>query len=172
MPVALSGSVPIYLIVGAITLIDLCVGIFLVWNFDLARKIPLIGNFIRRIESKGGDILAKKPWVEKLAFTGIVLFVMFPFQGSGAVGATIVGRMLGMDPKKVWYAVIVGAIVGCLIIAYTSAFAMTFLAGIGVAWAVLTVALAVIFLTLAYNYDKWGDWMKEVRDHLDHIPKE
>lgn len=172
IPAAIAQGIHPLLIAGAIAFIDIMVGLFLVWNFDLARKIPLIGNFIRRIEAKGNDILAKKPWVEKLAFTGIILFVMFPFQGSGAVGATIVGRMLGMNPRKVWYAVIIGAIVGCLIIAYTSAFAMTFLMGIGVAWALLTVVLVVIFLILAYNYDKWGDWMKEVRDHLDHIPKE
>lgn len=175
IPAAIAQGIHPLLIASAIAFIDIMVGLFLVWNFDLARKIPLIGKFIRRIESKGNEILSKKPWVERLAFTGIILFVMFPFQGSGAVGATIVGRMLGMDPKKVWYGVIIGAIVGCLIIAYTSAFAMTFLLGIGVAWALLTLALVVIFLVLAYNYDKWGDWVKEVKDHLDpnlknHIP--
>jgi uncharacterized protein YjbI with pentapeptide repeats/uncharacterized membrane protein len=174
IPAAIAQGIHPLLIASAVAFIDIMVGLFLVWNFDLARKIPLIGKFIRRIESKGNEILAKKPWVERLAFTGIILFVMFPFQGSGAVGATIVGRMLGMDPRKVWYAVIIGAIVGCLIIAYTSAFAMTFLLGIGVAWALITVALVVIFLILAYNYDKWGDWVKEVREHLDHLehPKE
>jgi len=163
IPAAIAQGIHPLLIASAIAFIDIMVGLFLVWNFDLARKIPLIGSFIRRIESKGSDILVKKPWVERLAFTGIILFVMFPFQGSGAVGATIVGRMLGMDPKKVWYAVIIGAIVGCLIIAYTSAFAITFLLGIGLAYALLSIALVVIFLYIVYNYDKWGDWVK---DHL------
>lgn len=163
IPAAIAQGIHPLLIAGAVAFIDIMVGLFLVWNFDLARKIPLIGGFIRRIESKGKDILVKKPWVERLAFTGIILFVMFPFQGSGAVGATIVGRMLGMDPRKVWYAVIIGAIVGCLVIAYTSAFAITFLLGIGLAYALMTIALIVIFLVLVYNYDKWGDWVK---DHL------
>ncbi len=161
IPAAIAQGIHPLLIASAIAFIDIMVGLFLVWNFDLAKKIPLIGNFIHRIEAKGSDILVKKPWVQRLAFTGIVLFVMFPFQGSGAVGATIVGRMLGMKPKRVWYAVIIGAIVGCLIIAYTSAFAMTLLLGIGIAWALLTIALVVIFLILAYNYDKWGDWVRE-----------
>ena len=172
IPLAIAEGVNPLLIASAIAFIDIMVGLFLVWNFDLARKIPLIGKFICRIESRGNEILTKKPWVERLAFTGIVLFVMFPFQGSGAVGATIVGRMLGMDPKKLWYAVIIGAIAGCLIIAYTSAFAITFLLGIGLAWAILLVTLVVIFIILFYNYEKWGDWFREVRSHFDQDGEE
>ncbi len=164
IPAAIAQGISPWLVASAVAFIDIMVGLFLVWNFDLARKIPLIGGFIRRIESRGHDILKKKPWVERLAFTGLILFVMFPFQGSGAVGATIIGRMLGMDPKKIWFAVIIGAVVGCFLIAYTSAFAITFLLGIGLAYAVLSIVTVVIFILVIYNYDKWGEWGTWVRE--------
>lgn len=117
MPVALSGSVPIYLIVLAITLIDFCVGIFLVWNFDLTKKIPGVGGFIRKFEKKGGTIIQEKKWLEVLSFIGIALFVMLPFQGSGAVGGAIIGRALGMNPYKVLLGVVIGSFLGALIVA-------------------------------------------------------
>ena len=31
-------------------------------------------------------MLKDLPWLERASFVGIVVFVMFPFQGSGAVG--------------------------------------------------------------------------------------
>ncbi len=161
IPAAIAQGIAPWLIASAVAFIDIMVGLFLVWNFDLARKIPLIGGFIRRIEDKGQDILEKKPWVERLAFTGLVLFVMFPFQGSGAVGATIIGRMLGMEPKKIWFAVILGALIGCFMIAYASAFAITFLLGVNLLYAVLSIVIIAIFVLLIYNYEKFGDWVRE-----------
>jgi len=117
MPVALSGSVPVYLIVIAITLIDFCVGIFLVWNFDLAKKIPGVGRFIKRFEAKGSTIIQEKRWLEVLSFIGVALFVMLPFPGSGAGGGAIIGRALGMNPYKVLLGVVIGSFLGALIVA-------------------------------------------------------
>jgi uncharacterized membrane protein len=108
------------LIALAIASIDIIVGLFLVWNFDFAKKIPILGKFICKLESKGGDLLKKNKYIEALSFVGVTLFVIVPFQGSGAVGASIIGRSIGMNPYKVWAAIITGAISGCLMIAYAT----------------------------------------------------
>jgi hypothetical protein len=106
------------LIAMIIASIDIIVGLFLVWNFDFAKKIPLLGKFIIKLERKGGDLLSKNKYVEALSFIGVTLVVVVPFQGSGAVGASIIGRSIGMNPYKVWCAIITGAISGCLLIAF------------------------------------------------------
>jgi hypothetical protein len=106
------------LIALAIASIDIIVGLFLVWNFDYAKRIPLLGKFICKLENKGGDLLSKNRFIDTLSFVGVTLFVIVPFQGSGAVGASIIGRSIGMNPYKVWGAIILGAISGCLLIAY------------------------------------------------------
>jgi uncharacterized membrane protein len=111
-------SIDPLMIALAIASIDIIVGLFLVWNFDFAKKIPLLGKFICKLENKGGDLLKKNKYIEALSFVGVVLFVIVPFQGSGAVGASIIGRSIGMNPYKVWAAIITGAISGCLLIAY------------------------------------------------------
>jgi uncharacterized membrane protein len=111
-------SIDPLLIALAIASIDIIVGLFLVWNFDFAKKIPILGKFICKLESKGGDLLKKNKYVEALSFVGVTLFVIVPFQGSGAVGASIIGRAIGMNPYKVWAAIVLGAVSGCLLIAY------------------------------------------------------
>jgi uncharacterized membrane protein len=134
-------SIDHLLIALAIASIDIIVGLFLVWNFDFAKKIPILGKFIIKVESKGGALLAKNRYIETLSFIGVTLFVIVPFQGSGAVGASIIGRMVGMNPYKVWAAIIVGAISGCLMIAYaTKTFKDIFQAN----WIVGVIILIVI----------------------------
>jgi len=101
----------------SIALVDMIVGLFLMWNFDLALKIPLIGPVIKKMEVKGGKYLRQKAGIRKAAFIGVALFVIFPFQGSGGVGGTILGRLIGMKKERVWYAISLGAVSGCFMIA-------------------------------------------------------
>lgn len=111
-------SIDPILIALAIASIDIIVGLFLLWNLDFAKKIPILGKWVKRMEAKGENILGRNRYIEAFTFIGVVLFVMFPFQGSGAVGASIVGKFVGLDEKKVWFAIIIGAITGCLLIAF------------------------------------------------------
>jgi len=101
----------------SIAFIDIVVALFLVWNYDLAKKIPIIGKFMIKIEEKGKNIEGKYGWIKPLRFIGIVLFVMVPFQGSGGMVGSIVGRLIGMKPRNTFIAISLGAVIGCLIIA-------------------------------------------------------
>ncbi len=138
-----------WLIALAVAFLDIIAGLFLVWNFDFTKKIPLLGKWIMKIESKGGTILKESRYIEVLSFVGVVLFVIFPFQGSGGVGASIVGRAIGMNPYKVWLAIIIGAISGCFLIAYAAdTFFSIFLENqiLGILILVLIVILVVVMI--------------------------
>ena len=101
----------------SIAFIDIVVALFLVWNYNLAKKIPIIGNFMIKIEEKGKNVEEKYGWIKPLRFIGIVLFVMVPFQGSGGMVGSIVGRLIGMKPRNTFIAILLGAVIGCLLIA-------------------------------------------------------
>jgi uncharacterized membrane protein len=101
-----------------IAFVDIIVALFLVWNYDLAKKIPLIGNFIIKVEKIGKKSSNKYSWIKPLKFIGIILFVMVPFQGSGGLVGSIVGRLVGMKPWNIFFAISIGAIFGCLMISY------------------------------------------------------
>ncbi len=102
----------------SIAFVDIIVALFLVWNYDLAKKIPFIGNFMEKVENIGKSSSKKYSWIKPLRFIGIVLFVMVPFQGSGGLVGSILGRLIGMKPMNTVLAISIGSITGCLLIAY------------------------------------------------------
>ena len=104
----------------AVAFIDIVIALFLVWNYDLAKKIPIVGKFMQKVEYIGKSSSDKYRWIKPLRFIGIILFVMVPFQGSGGLVGSIVGRLIGMKPWNTFIAISIGAIVGCLLIAYFS----------------------------------------------------
>lgn len=103
---------------ASVAFVEAVVGLFIVWNFDLSKKIPLVGRYIRMLEERGEKILYRRPWIRKFAFTGLIFVVMIPFQGSGAVSASIIGRIIGMKPRNVWIAILTGGLIGSFMIAY------------------------------------------------------
>ncbi len=151
-----------WLVALTIAFIDIVVGLFLAWNFDIAKRIPLIGAFIRRLEKKGASLMDDKTWVEKFTFLGIVLFVVVPFQGSGAVGGTIMGRALGMKPAKVWSAVIMGALIGCFAIAFAVHQGLDVASEVGYLNFILLLMALVVIGGLVWIFKHW----EEVQDEM------
>ena len=102
----------------SIAFVDIIVALFLMWNYDFAKQVPLVGRFMKKVESIGQKSSSKYAWITPLRFIGIVLFVMVPFQGSGGLVGSIVGRLIGMKPMNTFLAITVGAIIGCSFIAF------------------------------------------------------
>ena len=150
------------LVALSIAFIDIVSGLFLMWNFDLAKKIPVVGKWIINFEKTGAQILKKRRWVKRLAFFGLVLFVMFPFQGSGGVGATILGRIMGFKPFKVWSAVIIGAVSGCLIIAYIAYYMGTALLNVYDIDFVKLLGIIIILVVIVVLYKAYRKYQKKL----------
>jgi len=139
----------------SIAFVDIIVALFLLWNYDLAKKIPLIGKFMVKVENIGKSSSDKYGWIKPLRFIGVVLFVMVPFQGSGGLVGSIVGRLIGMKPWNTFFAISIGAITGCLLIAYfaeaiLSVFVKNFLLGI----LIIIILLVIGIMVLMYKKSK------------------
>jgi len=142
-----------FLMAISIAFVDIVVALFLLWNYDLAKKIPLIGKFIEKVENIGKNSSNKYGWIKPLRFIGIILFVMVPFQGSGGVVGTIVGRLIGMKPVNTFLAISIGAVLGCILVAYfadviLSVFVTNFLLGL------LILIILVVIGIMIYIYRK------------------
>ncbi len=153
LPIGVALGFPWWLIGTSIALLDILAGIFMALNFELAYRIPLLGAWISRFMDHGQAFLSCRPWLKRFYFTGIVLFVMFPFQGSGGIGASLVGRLLGMPSRSVLLAIAIGAFLGCYLIALGAEYVWGLilsqpLLGIGVAIVILG---AVIGAYLVYR---------------------
>jgi len=133
----------------SIAFVDIMVALFLLWNYDLAKKIPLIGRFMIKVEAIGKTSSAKYNWIKPLRFIGVVLFVMVPFQGSGGLVGSIIGRLIGMKPRNTFFAITIGALSGCLLIAYfadaiRSVFIQNFLIGILIVIILIIIGIMVL----------------------------
>ena len=144
-------AVGIHPIIIALTvaMVDILVAIFLIYNYNLAKKIPFIGKFMEKVENIGKSSSDKYGWIKPLRFIGIVLFVMVPFQGSGGLVGSIIGRLIGMKPWNTFFAITIGAITGTLLIAYfadaiLSVFVKNFLFGVLIVIILLVIGLMVL----------------------------
>jgi uncharacterized membrane protein len=145
----------------AIAFVDIMVGLFLLWNYDLAKKIPLIGNVIIKVENIGKGSSDKYAWIRPLRFIGIVMFVMVPFQGSGGFFGSLVGRLIGMKPLNVWYAVIIGSLASCLMIAFFADMVLNILRSNWVMGVFILVILAIIVVMIVAYRKNQNDKKKK-----------
>jgi len=154
IPLGVALGFPWWLIGTSIALLDVLAGLFMALNFELAYQVPLLGTWISRFMDHGQAFLSRRPWLKKFYFTGVVLFVMFPLQGSGGIGASLVGRLLGMSRKAVLLAITIGAFLGCYLIALGSEFIWALI--IARPLVGITVAIAVIVaIIVGYCVYRW-----------------
>jgi uncharacterized membrane protein len=139
----------------SIAFVDIIVALFLVWNYDLAKKIPFVGPFMETVENIGKRSSNKYAWITPLRFVGIVLFVMVPFQGSGGLVGSIVGRFIGMKPINTFLAICTGAVIGCTLIAFFSnAIFSLFIQDILLALMILIILIIMGIMILIYKKSK------------------
>ena len=155
IPAGIALGIDPILMALSIAFIDSVVSLFMVWNYDLVKKIPLIGRFVKKIEEIGKKGSKEYAWIRPLKFIGIVLFVMVPFQGSGGVVGSILGRLIGMRSISTWSAVTLGAVTGCLIMAYFADFLKSVIIENLLVGIVIIIVIVVIFVL--YRVYKHGD---------------
>lgn len=95
-----------------LTWLDMMVAIFVAFHMAILFKIPWAGSRLEGLVSDGRFILAKQPWIRRAAFSGLVMFVIFPTSTTGSIGGTIFGRLLGMTRLRVVIAIVIGSLLG------------------------------------------------------------
>jgi len=84
---------------------------------------------------------------------------MVPFQGSGGLVGSIIGRLIGMKPWITFFAISIGAITGCLLIAYfadaiLSVFVQNFLIGTLIIIIIVVIGIMVLVYKKTVQKDK------------------
>jgi len=117
IPLVVVLGYPWWLITLVIFLLDVAVSLFVVWNLDLAIKLPLIGRLIEGGMAAGRNYTETQPWLRRFSTVGLILFVFFPLQGTGAMNGAILGRLLGLEKRRVFGCVCIGSLASCLVFA-------------------------------------------------------
>jgi uncharacterized membrane protein len=95
-----------------VTYMDLLVASLLVVHAGFIFRIPRFGPALAALQEDGEFILRMHPWMRRMAFLGLALFVMFPLAATGSVGGAIFGRLLGMSRVATFAAIFIGSVVG------------------------------------------------------------
>ncbi len=144
-----------------VTVVDVACALFISLNFPLAKRVPFLGRYIAFIESKGGRALEGSPVLRAGLWAALVLFVIVPFQGSGGITASIIGRAVGMRLSHLVTAIGTGAVIGGLLIGYSASVVKVLLArdlvsGIMYTLLAVTVLLAAVLVYRFVRMRSWG----------------
>jgi len=151
----------VYLLV----MLDLAGALFVILNFGFAKRLPVLGNYIRWMERRRASTLKKHTNLKVGVWVGLVLFHMLPFEGSGGLTAGIIGRAIGMRTTPLVAAVTTGSVVSGLTVAYAAWYVKELLFlnwGLGI-MLILLVLLAVFSMFALYRLSRMRKWEQEAR---------
>jgi uncharacterized membrane protein len=114
IPIGIGFGIPWWLMALTLTLLDVITALFMIMNFALMLRVPRLGPWIEKTTATSREFMAERPWMNRWRIPGVAFFVMLPLQGTGGVGATVVGLMAGLTPGEILLAVGIGASVESL----------------------------------------------------------
>jgi len=98
-------------------LIDLVIAFSLFSGLEKLEGTFVLGGWLRRARRKAMAVLAEYPGLERMAFFGVVAYVLLPLAATGAVTGTFAARMVGLSRLAGVAAVAVGSLGTSLIFA-------------------------------------------------------
>lgn len=155
IPALLARGFDPFLVFTYILGLDILVGLFVLWNYDRLLALPHVGDLLKWIRNRWDASLEEKPWLANLTFTGVVLFIAVPLQGSGGLAGALLGRTLGMRTYRVLVAVTLGSALAVLAVVNLSTALLAALQ-VGWGWAIMVlVGAGMVAYSLASKWRRW-----------------
>ncbi|HIJ07243.1 small multi-drug export protein, partial [Methanocalculus sp.] len=146
IPVAIVAGFPWWYAGLTVLILDAVGALFMAWNFQHLFTLPRIGPYMHGLVLDVEAMIAEKPWMERLTAFTLLLYVTLPIQGAGSLMGSAIGRLIGIDPWKVFWIMVVGSAIGSFGMAFGSDALRIFLIG-NIATGV-TVLLIMLFSAL------------------------
>lgn len=95
-----------------VTYMDFMTALFVTFHMGFLFRMPYVGQKVATLVWDGKFIMDSQPWVKRMAFFGLVLFVIFPTSTTGSIGGSIFGRLLGLSRLLTVTGVLLGSLIG------------------------------------------------------------
>lgn len=156
IPLGIGLGIPWWLMAVTMALLDVITSLFMILNFRIALRIPVLGPWISKVLLSGSSFMENHPWLSRWSVLGVAFFVLLPLQGTGGVGATLVGMIVGLSPKKILLAIGIGALAESLVFAIGSQLIWSLILenlylGFGVALAAISFGI-VLYVVLRHRF--------------------
>ena len=146
---------------GAVVwLLDTFTVLLIVYALEGFYRFEALKRALDRIQKNARIVLKAYPRIRRAAVVGIVLFVLFPVAGTGAIGATFLGILLGLHRFVLITAVSLGGLLGGSLMAFLASHFATILVDwrqshsakyIALAIVVVVIVLAVTWMNRAHR---------------------
>ncbi len=98
--------------------LDTLTVVVFVYSFEAFYKLGPLHRALDKLYSNMTLVLKVYPSMKRASVVGVFLFVLFPISGTGALGASVIGALLGMERGVVIATVSAGGLVGGLLMAF------------------------------------------------------
>jgi uncharacterized membrane protein len=88
--------------------VDSLLALTLALCLDPILRLPGIGTWLRNAHDRTSAVLVEYPRLKRMAFWGTAFFVALPLPGSGWMGGTFAGQLLGLSRARGVAAIAVG----------------------------------------------------------------
>jgi uncharacterized membrane protein len=95
-----------------IGLMDTVTVLIMVYTLELIHRMGRLSAALTKIQTNAALVLTAYPRIRRTAVIGVVLFVMFPIAGTGAVGGVFLGLLLGLHRFVLMAAISAGGFLG------------------------------------------------------------
>jgi uncharacterized membrane protein len=92
-----NGAIPVWSLAVMTFLIDLVLASALASGLRGLERAPLVGGWLHNSRSRAKEVLLEYPGLRRMAFFGVVAFVLLPIAGTGAITGSIVARLMGLS---------------------------------------------------------------------------
>ncbi len=136
-------------IAALVVYIDIATALIMMGGIHVLDRVPFVARRLAKAGESSGRVLEHNPWMHRATWLGLAVFVAVPFNGTGALVGSVLGRLLGLTRASIVSATAFGSA--------TSATALGLASGI---WAerinalaqepVLGVVVVVATITLTF----------------------
>ncbi len=140
---------------GMVTVMDCITALFVTFHMGFLFRVPWLGPKISALVWDGKFLMEKQPWIRRVAFFGLVVFVIYPSSTTGSIGGSIFGRLLGLGRGMTVCGVLVGSLIGNGIMLYFAEWINEHIGSDSIWLKVVGIALIVIVIAvLEWRYQK------------------
>ncbi|MBM4184171.1 MAG: small multi-drug export protein [Gemmatimonadetes bacterium] len=89
--------------------IDVATALVIMGGIHVLDRLPIVAKRLAAAGESSGRVLEHNPWMFRAAWVGLALFIAVPFNGTGALVGSILGRLLGLSRFSIVSATGVGS---------------------------------------------------------------
>lgn len=105
-----------------IGVMDTCSALLMVYGLEGLYRFRRLKSGLHKIQANANLVVDAYPWIRRAAVIGVVIFVLFPVAGTGAVGACFLGILLGIHRGVLIAAVSLGGFLGGMFMAFLAVY--------------------------------------------------